>query len=131
MPLKQRRFGSIESLEQRQLMAGDTFGALTPVVEPAAMVFVRIPNIGDDSVIVSHNASATNSANSFTFGVEREMKESGEKGGTTDINIGVGELQECSISKSRDSSSVQLAEAHDRALADVAATQFRIDIGHA
>ena len=26
------------------------------------------------------------------FGVEREMKESGEKGGTQDINIGVGEL---------------------------------------
>ncbi len=29
-----------------------------------------------------------------TFGVEREMKESGEKGGTEDINIGVGELHE-------------------------------------
>jgi len=29
---------------------------------------------------------------SFSFGVEREMKESGEKGGTADINIGVGEL---------------------------------------
>ena len=27
--------------------------------------------------------------------VEREMKESGEKAGTEDINIGVGELQEC------------------------------------
>ena len=33
-------------------------------------------------------------ANDFSFGVEREMKESGEKGGTQDINIGVGELQE-------------------------------------
>ncbi len=31
---------------------------------------------------------------SFSFGVEREMKESGEKGGTEDINIGIGELQE-------------------------------------
>jgi hypothetical protein len=39
-------------------------------------------------------------ADSFSFGVEREMKESGEKGGTEDINIGVGELQECTISKS-------------------------------
>lgn len=28
-------------------------------------------------------------------GVEREMKESSEKGGTEDMNIGVGELQEC------------------------------------
>lgn len=39
-------------------------------------------------------------ADSFSFGVEREMKESGEKGGTEDINIGVGELQEGSIPKS-------------------------------
>jgi hypothetical protein len=35
----------------------------------------------------------------FSFGVEREMKESGEIAGTEDINIGVGELQECTISK--------------------------------
>jgi hypothetical protein len=32
-------------------------------------------------------------ADSFSFGVEREMKESGEKSGTEDINIGVGEFQ--------------------------------------
>ena len=50
-------------------------------------------------------------ADSFSFGVEREMKESGEKGGTQDINIGVGELQECTISKSLDKSSSRLAQA--------------------
>ncbi|HKX55686.1 MAG TPA: type VI secretion system tube protein Hcp [Xanthomonadales bacterium] len=49
-------------------------------------------------------------ADSFSFGVEREMKESGEKGGTEDINIGVGELQECTISKSMDSASGHLAQ---------------------
>jgi type VI secretion system secreted protein Hcp len=49
-------------------------------------------------------------ADSFSFGVEREMKESGEKGGTADINIGVGELQECTISKSMDMASPQLAQ---------------------
>jgi type VI protein secretion system component Hcp len=49
-------------------------------------------------------------ADSFGFGVEREMKESGEKGGTEDINIGVGELQECTISKSMDSTSTLLAQ---------------------
>jgi type VI protein secretion system component Hcp len=49
-------------------------------------------------------------ADSFSFGVEREMKESGEKGGTEDINIGVGELQECSISKSVDRASTLLAQ---------------------
>jgi hypothetical protein len=49
-------------------------------------------------------------ADSFSFGVEREMKESGEKGGTEDINIGVGELQECTISKSMDAGSTRLAQ---------------------
>lgn len=38
-----------------------------------------------------------------SLAVEREMKESGEKGGTEDINIGVGELQEMTNSKSMDS----------------------------
>jgi len=49
-------------------------------------------------------------ANAFSFGVEREMSGSGEKGGTEDINIGVGELQECSISKSLDAVSGMLAQ---------------------
>jgi type VI protein secretion system component Hcp len=49
-------------------------------------------------------------ADSFSFGVEREMKESGEKGGTEDINIGVGELQEATISKSMDKSTPKLME---------------------
>lgn len=31
------------------------------------------------------------------FAIEREMKESGEKGGTEDINIGIGELTECTL----------------------------------
>lgn len=48
--------------------------------------------------------------NSFASGVEREMKESGEKGGTEDINIGVGELQEVTISKSMDKSTPKLLE---------------------
>ena len=41
----------------------------------------------------------------------REMKESSEKGGTEDINIGVGELQECTISKSMDAATGKLAQA--------------------
>jgi type VI secretion system secreted protein Hcp len=49
-------------------------------------------------------------AESFSFGVERELRESGEHGGTEDINIGVGELQECSISKSLDRTSPKLAQ---------------------
>ena len=50
-------------------------------------------------------------ADSFGFGVEREMKESGEKGGTEDINIGVGEMQEATISKSMDKATPKLIEA--------------------
>lgn len=49
-------------------------------------------------------------ADSFGFGVEREMKESGEKGGTEDINIGVGELQEATVSKSMDRANTPLAQ---------------------
>ena len=49
-------------------------------------------------------------ADSFSFQVEREMKESGEKGGTEDINIGVGGLQEASSSKAMDPASPALSE---------------------
>jgi type VI secretion system secreted protein Hcp len=49
-------------------------------------------------------------ASSFTFSVQREMKESGEKSGTEDINIGIGELQECNIGKSMDRGSPTLAQ---------------------
>ena len=48
------------------------------------------------------------------FGVEREMKESGEKGGTEDINIVVGELQECTESKSMDTVSPKCASKVNR-----------------
>ncbi len=46
---------------------------------------------------------------SFSFNVERELADSA-KAGTSDVNIGVGELQECSISKSMDSASTDLAK---------------------
>jgi type VI protein secretion system component Hcp len=49
-------------------------------------------------------------ADSFSFGVERELRESGEKGGTEDINIGVGELQLVRITKSLDRASPKLAQ---------------------
>jgi type VI protein secretion system component Hcp len=60
-------------------------------------------------IVRMSKARAPRTGDSFSFGVEREMKESGEKGGTEDINIGVGELQECTISKSMDSASSFLA----------------------
>ena len=75
------------------------------------MIFVMIPGMGDDSIKTEgYDSGDWFIADSFSFGVEREMKESGEKGGTTDINIGVGELQECTVSKSMDMASMDLAQ---------------------
>ena len=64
--------------------------------------------------------NAASSQGSSSFGVEREMKESGEKGGTADINIGVGELQECTISKSMDWASTTLGSQTSRGVVDAA-----------
>lgn len=86
-----------------------------PTAEQAA-ILVKTPSIGGDvepdgQADAGYDAGKYFVADSFSFGVEREMKESGEKGGTADINIGVGELQECTISKSMDTASAKLAQA--------------------
>ena len=78
--------------------------ALTPTVANA-QVFIKYGNLPGGS----SNSGDWFIADSFSFGVEREMKESGEKGGTEDLNIGVGELQELIISKGMDTSSPKLA----------------------
>lgn len=74
-------------------------------------ICIRIPGIVGDCQLQGFEKTEWFMADSFSFGVERELKESGEKGGTTDVNLGVGELQECSISKSMDSASMYLAQA--------------------
>lgn len=73
-------------------------------------IFVRIEGIPGDVKTEGYRNGEWFVADSFSFGVERELKESGEKGGTQDINIGVGELQECTISKSVDSATPLLAQ---------------------
>jgi type VI secretion system secreted protein Hcp len=81
------------------------------------MILVHIDGVNGDCTMTGYGKGEANFketgwfiADSFTFGVEREMKESGEKGGTEDINIGVGELQECAITKSMDRASAKLAQ---------------------
>lgn len=98
---KQQRM-TMESLETRTMMAADAleFHGMADEGAETAARFISC-NSGDVDSFV---------ADSFSFGVEREMKESGEKGGTEDINIGVGELQECTISKSMDWATSQLAQ---------------------
>jgi len=82
---------------------------LTTSVSNAA-VYVKYDGI-DGEVSGPDNSGEWFVADSFSFGVEREMKESGEKGGTEDLNIGIGELQEIVIGKSKDASTVTLAQA--------------------
>ena len=77
-------------------------------------IAIHIPGITGDCQLdgfQEKNGKSYFMADSFSFGIERELKESGEKGGTTDINLGVGEMQECSISKSMDRASADLAQA--------------------
>jgi len=85
-----------------------SLGLLATADDANAAIYVKIPGLQGDVTTKGYEGYFT--ADSFSFGVEREMKESGEKGGTEDINIGVGELQECTISKSLDSASAKLAQ---------------------
>ncbi len=71
------------------------------------MILVKIEGIPGDCQIDGFKGYFT--AESFGFGVERELADSG-KSGTADVNIGVGELQECTISKSMDTASAALAK---------------------
>lgn len=71
------------------------------------MILVKIEGLVGDCLIKGFEGYFT--AESFGFGVERELADSA-KAGTADINIGVGELQECTISKSMDRTSADLAK---------------------
>jgi len=82
--------------------------ALLFAASAGAMILVQVPNLKGSSSVPGYEGWFV--ADSFSFGVEREMTESGAKGGTSNINIGVGELQECTISKSLDNTSAALAQ---------------------
>lgn len=83
---------------------------LLPASSPA-MILVKIPGMGDPNLKLEGYVSGEwFVAGSFSFGVKRSMASSGEHGGTEDINIGVGELQECSISKATDHASTRLMQ---------------------
>ncbi|MDH3277345.1 MAG: type VI secretion system tube protein Hcp [Nitrosopumilus sp.] len=86
------------------------FALVSASAEADAAIYVKIPGIEGDVTTEGYDNGEWFVADSFSFGVEREMKESVGKGGTQDINIGIGELQDVSISKSMDSASAQLAQ---------------------
>jgi type VI protein secretion system component Hcp len=110
-----------------------TLGLFSMLEEVNAAIYVKIPNLEGDVTTKGYEGYFT--ADSFSFGVEREMKESGEKGGTEDINIGVGELQECTITKSIDSASAGLAQfainGNSLGTADIEFVEVREDEGKA
>lgn len=97
-------------LERAFIKSWSTSGDADDAEPTQAAIFVKIPPIRGEVTSEGYNDADYFVADSFSFGVEREMKESGEKGGTEDINIGVGELQECTISKSMDVTSMSLAQ---------------------
>ncbi len=74
-----------------------------------AMILVKIPGVPGTAKVQGYDDGNWFVADSFSFGVECELVESA-KGETADINIGVGELQECTISKSMDRASARLAQ---------------------
>ena len=78
------------------------------------MILIHIPGVKGDCQIKGFDGTAASenkgyfTASSFSFGVTRELEES-SKAGTADLNIGVGELNECTMSKSMDVASTFLA----------------------
>ena len=73
-----------------------------------AAIYMKIPDVRGD--VTTQGYEGAIELDSFSFGVDREIKKFGEKGGTEDTNIGVGELQEFTIKKFLDSASAKLAQ---------------------
>ncbi len=71
------------------------------------MILVKIPGVRGDSEIKDHTDWI--SVEDFGFSIEREFAESG-KAGSADINVGIGEMQPCTMSKSFDRSSPDLMQ---------------------
>jgi len=89
--------------------------------EATAAVFAKYDGVDGESAS-GYDDNKYFVADSFSFGVEREMKESGEKGGTEDLNIGVGELQEQVVTEDVDSVFAEMSQAtaDDRPTEEVA-----------
>jgi type VI secretion system secreted protein Hcp len=84
------------------------FAMLGTSSEAYAAIYVIIPSVPGDVQAEGYRGAIE--IDSFSFGANHERKESKEKGGTEDINIGIGELQEIIITKKLDSSSAKIAQ---------------------
>lgn len=75
------------------------------------MIFVKVGGFGSKEVMAAgYDDGKWFAVDSFSFGVDRVLKETGEKGGTEDINIGVGELRPIVVTKRLDDVSGRLAQ---------------------
>lgn len=75
-------------------------------------ILVKIDGLKDrgDATLVGYDDGAWFTADSLSFGIDRELERRGSKGGTVDINIGVGELDQIMITKELDGVSPLLAQ---------------------
>lgn len=71
-----------------------------------SQILMKIPGIDGNSILPGYEKWIE--LDSLSVSVERESRESGEKGGTEDLNIGVGELTGVQVSKSMDRASAKL-----------------------
>ena len=96
-----------------QLLAISGFAVMLTLVganaEADAAAFMKLGDIKGEATDKGHEGWIV--IESMQCGIDNTQKHSPrEKGGTADINIGVGELQECTITKSMDSASAALAQ---------------------
>ena len=87
------------------------FAMLTTSAPADAAIFVKVQGISGDSTLPGDPENdGWFVADDFSFGIDRELKKKFKKGGTEDINIGVGELKEVTLSKNLDRTSAKLAQ---------------------
>jgi type VI protein secretion system component Hcp len=76
--------------------------------EDGTLPAVQMPSIVGE--ISYAGAASPSPIYGVSGGVKRNLRESGEKGGTEDINIGVGELLDFNVTKPLDAASIQLLQ---------------------
>jgi len=74
------------------------------------MIYVQVPGVLGGAKIAPYKDKGCFAVTSFSFNVEREIGDK-DKAGTEDVNVGIVEMQEISMSKNMDQASMSLAKA--------------------
>ena len=86
------------------------FAMLTTSALADAAIFFKVEGAPPGDSTVPGRGDGWVAADDFSFGIDKELKKKFQKGGTEDLNIGLGELQEVIMSKSLDRTSAYLAQ---------------------